>query len=258
MLCLMLTGCLGQLQDDLEPAQDRALAFVRAAAEGNNDTALANSYPDAALIFAERGGELTELLRGYEVDQAELITWRIQRLANSDPSAHLSFEAPYRDHWMLVTVELAKLGAEWRVTNMRTLQSDEALAETHAFRVTGLTGDHAGFLFIVLLLALFNGWTFYRYAKGPKPRRWILWGLFILSGVGLLTINWTTGIQEFAFFQLRFPFFTAGRAGAAAPWVLQVALPLGSVMYWLRSDAWVDRAATSPTPSAVADPPEAG
>ena len=82
-------------------------------------------------------------------------------------------------------------------------------------------------------------------AKGMPRRR--LWTVAALVGSPAFVLNWTTGEAGFAnnFFVL----FGAAiqRPGAAAPWLLTVAIPIGALVAYVRLRAWQNAQAVRAT-----------
>ena len=80
---------------------------------------------------------------------------------------------------------------------------------------------------IISIIALVRLW------RAPAGRKWP-WALFILAGFGKASVGWTTG--RFAFQPISFQVLSA--SGFQAPtgeWVLAASLPLGAIVYLLRS-----------------------
>jgi hypothetical protein len=69
------------------------------------------------------------------------------------------------------------------------------------------------------------------------PRRW-LWAVAALIASPAFTLNWTTGQAVLAnnmFILFGGAFF---RSGAATPWSLTFAMPIGALVAYLRFRAW--------------------
>jgi hypothetical protein len=63
-------------------------------------------------------------------------------------------------------------------------------------------------------------------------RKW-LWFIFILFGIGQLSVDWNSGAWEFS--PLHFLLFSASAVSPGyGPWVVSTALPLGAAWYLAR------------------------
>jgi len=64
-------------------------------------------------------------------------------------------------------------------------------------------------------------------------RKWA-WVLFVLFGVGTMTVDWTSA--TWGFNPVSFVLFSGGAsAGFYGPWTISIALPLGALVYlWRR------------------------
>ena len=70
-----------------------------------------------------------------------------------------------------------------------------------------------------------------RLWRAPPGRKWP-WALFILVGVGSLTMKWSTGKCRYEAFRVVVLSVAGVRSPAAgSPWLLSVAFPLGALLY---------------------------
>lgn len=60
-------------------------------------------------------------------------------------------------------------------------------------------------------------------------RRWA-WALLALVGAGTFAFNWTTGQGRLLLLNLLFFDAALTKTGPAAPWILQVAFPIGALL----------------------------
>ena len=89
----------------------------------------------------------------------------------------------------------------------------------------------------------------------PMKRRWA-WALLALVGAGTFAFNWTTGQGRLLLLNLLFFDAAFAKGGPAAPWVLQVAFPIGAVLTLrhVRSA----RHAPAPAPAPATEAPREG
>ena len=60
-----------------------------------------------------------------------------------------------------------------------------------------------------------------------------LWIIFILFGLGPLSLNWTT--DQIGFSLLSFLLFSGSAMASSiySPWIISVSLPVGAVLFWI-------------------------
>jgi hypothetical protein len=72
----------------------------------------------------------------------------------------------------------------------------------------------------------------------PMARRKWLWVIFAMLGFTSLNLNWTTGQLSYEFLTVIAPPARAGTgSGFYTPWNVQIGLPLGAIVFWLRRRA---------------------
>lgn len=107
------------------------------------------------------------------------------------------------------------LPRQLEVTNAFTLQ-DKSFGH---YLMIGLMIVCVGVAFGTAVLALFT----------PMKRRWA-WALLALVGAGTFAFNWTTGEGRLGLLDLLLFDAAYLKRGPAAPWILQVAFPVGALM----------------------------
>jgi hypothetical protein len=78
--------------------------------------------------------------------------------------------------------------------------------------------------------------------------------IFILGGIGTISINWVSG--EYGFKILQYLLFGSGVNAASeyAPWFVTAGFPLGAIIFWFKRKSFIEQGkANNSMPSALTD-----
>ena len=148
-------------------------------------------------------------------------------------SYNLSFEYRYANSWLLYNVVMREKDGKTLVVGLHVQPLSQSTQEPAPFTLAGKSLLHYAVLGWAIANPLFMLTTAVFCARTLKTRRKWLAVLFILIGVGGLSLNWGTG--EWAFHPLMFNLLGAGflKAAPGAPFVFTVGFPLGAILFWL-------------------------
>lgn len=153
-------------------------------------------------------------------------------LNNGVHSTNLTYEYRYGTHYFMMNCATIA-DAPHTIIGLSVNPLKASLEESSAFDLKGKSAWQytvllAGIVFMVMTLV-----ALIRCIMDKTLRRKWLWILFILIGIGELSINWTTGASEFH--PLYFLLFSASAVSPGyGPWTVSVALPVGAAVYLVR------------------------
>ena len=180
---------------------------------------------------------------------------------NAKWQGNFSFEYQFEGGWALANVVLKRTGDKLAVVGFNVYRTEKSQREINAFSFQGKSFWHYAILVLAAGVPLFILATLIVCLRTPIPRKKWLWVLFVLVGVGNISLNWTTGAMDFKVLQLLL--FGSGvvRPSEYAPWVITVGLPIGAGVFWFKrrkliTASLADGSAQSTTPSANASASE--
>jgi hypothetical protein len=143
---------------------------------------------------------------------------------------NLTFEYQFPDRWIVANVATKSKDGVTTIFGFHVYPESSSLESTNRFTLSGKSvlqyvvlgaAIAAGlFTFVVLIVCI---------RTQMKRRKW-LWILFILFGLGKLSVNWTTG--QWGFMALAAQLFSAAAAAPLyGPWIVSVSLPIGAVLF---------------------------
>ena len=152
---------------------------------------------------------------------------------------NFTFEYEFESGWNIASVAVVRVGDRHEVANFSVYQTDTSLAELNAFTLKGKSSFQYFFLITTIMVFLFILATVYACARTPISNRKWLWIIFILLGVGVARIDWTTGQYAVQLLGIQLFGASAIAAGPYAPWVISYSVPLGAILFWLKRDQFL-------------------
>ena len=247
LLLWLLPGCAGPdltaFANKMTTPEERAFAesYLRLLSTGEIDSAAALLAPglrsDTTVRMLQ---EVSALLRGTRLDSLHVIGVNSnQHVGTKTRELNLSYEAPTANGgWLTTNVATRSAqGATW-VIGVSAHFVPRRLEDLNAFTLAHKSIANYLWLALAALMPVITIGTAVRlFAAKGMPRRW-LWGLIALIASPAFILNWTTGQAAMA--NSLFVLFGAAlaRPGAAAPWSITFAIPVGALIAYLRLRAW--------------------
>jgi hypothetical protein len=145
----------------------------------------------------------------------------------------LTFEYHFPDRWALAILTTKTKDGKLTIVGFGVTPEKESLETQNRFKWAGKSTFQYAVLAYGFAAALFTLVVLVVAAKTKlRGRKWP-WILFILFGVGKLTVNWTTGQWGIApsYVQL---FSLSADAAFPGPWMIAVSVPVGAIVFLLR------------------------
>lgn len=246
LLCILVSCSppdLDTFAQEHTTSEERAFAesYLQLLSSGQLDSAAALLAPKLRTDTAAHGLKVVSaVLRDADLDSLHLIGLNVVNHAGTQSrDVNLSYEAPTGSgRWVTANVATRSIQGHTSVIGFSAHALPGRLEEIHAFTLGNKSLVHYAWLALALLMPLVTIATAIRVirAKG-MPRRW-LWAVVALIASPAFILNWTTGQTRLA--NNLFILFGGafGRPGAAAPWLLTFAMPIGAFVAYLRFRAW--------------------
>ena len=146
---------------------------------------------------------------------------------------NLTFEYQFPTNWVLINVALKSKDGVSTIYGFNVQPLSTSLEEENKFTLA----NKSMFQYIIFALAIsipiFTLGVLVLCIRTKMEKRKWFWIIFILLGVGKITMNWTSGHWQFGVFQIML-----FGAGAFAPlygaWTIAVSVPLGAIIFLLR------------------------
>jgi hypothetical protein len=175
--------------------------------------------------------KMAEMIPVAEADSVTLVGAHSQ-LGDGRRFINLTYQYQFGDRWFLINCATRGEGETLRIAGFNVTSIPRSLEEEYRFTLAGKSPIQYTVLAAAILFPLLSLFALVKCARDRNLRRKWAWILFILLGVGKLTINWTTGAWGFK--PVSFLLFSGGAfADLYGPWTISTALPLGALVYLL-------------------------
>lgn len=217
------------------------------------------SYIDPELsdqVSIEKIEEVAQYFPSGKVFSTELIGSKVNTF-NSTWQGNFSFEYNFEGGWAVANVAMRRVADTSTVIGFNVYRTEASQKELNKFVLSGKTVFHYLILVLACVIPIFIFITLIYCIKTPIPKRKWLWVLFVLGGIGTVSINWVSGEYGFKIVQYLL-FGAAANAGSGyAPWVISAGFPLGAIIFWFKRKSFIEQSKTNksmqPTPPALVD-----
>lgn len=197
---------------------------------------------DPALRDAQTRKKLEELAAFFpeqEPAEIDVVGSRVFKDLKTDVTRYdLTFQYEYPKQWVLASVLLERGADAVIVKGVHVQPLTESLQHLNRFTLQGKGVAQYFMLGWAILVPIFIVGSLVACIKIPVPRRKWLWIIFLLFGLGQITVDWTTGALDFRLLSCQFlgaGFFWQGPYGAI---VLSGSIPVGAILFWIRRRRW--------------------
>jgi hypothetical protein len=162
----------------------------------------------------------------------------IKFLRHEESRTHsLTLEYEFSDTWLLVNIAIKRLNGASTIAAFNVTPIPDSLENVNRFSLAGKNGPQYLVLILALAAPIFSLYVLVVCLRTKNQRFKWLWAIFILFGVGALSINWTTGELGFTPLAVRIPCASITAVPAYGPWAIIVSLPLGAFLFMARRSA---------------------
>jgi hypothetical protein len=176
---------------------------------------------------------MAALMPAGQPDSIALVGADITTSEEGARTADISYQYTFGTRYFLVNCATRTEEKARNIVNLNVRELEFSIEKQAGFSLAEKTGGQyallvAGVLALALTLAAFIACVM---EKGLQ-RKW-LWVVFILVGIGRLSVNWNTGVWDFQ--ALSVTLFSANAVSRGyGGWVIAVGLPLGAAVYLIR------------------------
>jgi hypothetical protein len=157
---------------------------------------------------------------------------RMSSLSDGSTTVNLTFEYRFGERFVLADLATKTINGKLEITDFHIQPEAGSLASRNKFTLAGRTPLQYIVLGYAVLVSLFTLGVLVACIRMPMKRRKWLWIIFILLGLGKLSVNWATG--EWGVQILSVQLFSAGSyADFFGSWIISVSVPIGAIWFLL-------------------------
>jgi hypothetical protein len=234
------------------PERDaRAQRVLHLVVAGQRDSLRAWERFEGDSATIARGFVLVDsVLGGRRVDSLALVGANSFSNATTD-RVTLSYEFRTESGWRLASVTTLDSASTWALLGFHVEPLPGELRTVNDFHLAGRSAaQYLALLATVASAILTLGTAIFLATRRSFPKRW-RWVLASLVGVGMVSVNWTTG--ELATQLVSVQLFGGSfiRASEFAPWVLSFSFPIGAIVALNRYRSFLESLKAPTTPAVL-------
>lgn len=215
------------------------------------------SYIDPKLLDQVPTEKLEEIAAYFPSGQlisTELIGSQVHTF-NETWQGNFSFEYEFESGWAVANVVMTRAGSKTTVIGFNVHRTEASQKELNKFQLLGKSALHYLVLFLACIVPIFILISLVYCIKTPIPKRKWLWVLFILGGIGTISINWTTGAFVIKILQYQLFGVAAVAYTEYAPWIITAGFPLGAIIFWFKRKSFIEQSKANKPSQQDADLP---
>jgi hypothetical protein len=198
--------------------------------------------------------QIDSVLRGRRVDSLTLIGANQVTSGNAE-RVTLSYEFRTESGWLAAAVATLDSASTWALLGFHIEPLVGELRAANEFRLAGRSAAQYLALLAMVACALFSlGTAIFLATRRQFPKRW-RWVLASLVGVGMVSVNWTTGAVASRLFSVQFLGASAVQASDFAPWILSFSFPIGAIVALSRYRSFLESLKAPGTSEPLEQPP---
>jgi len=152
---------------------------------------------------------------------------------------NLSLQYEFPSKWLFANIIIEKKGDLLVVKGIHVQPLQDSLEKINRFTFQGQGAIHYIFLSLAIMVGLFIIFALVLCIRTPIPKRKWLWIIFVLFGFFRVTLNWTTGVLNITPVSFQMLGLAISKQGLYAPWLVQVSVPLGAIIFLLKRKKWL-------------------
>jgi len=141
-----------------------------------------------------------------------------------------TFEYEFGDQWILIDVAVNNRGNDKTIIGFHVNPQSQSLESQFRFGLGGKRPVQYAVLGAAIAAALISIYALVVCLRTKLPGKKWPWVLFIVIGVGQITVNWATGQLNVVLLAVQL-FSAAAFAQLYGPWTVSVSLPLGAAAF---------------------------
>jgi hypothetical protein len=131
---------------------------------------------------------------------------------------------------MLINVALQKKAGVTTIWGFHVVQTPDSLENLNRFTFTGKSFFQYVIFALAILIPIFILYVLVLCIQTKIAKRKWLWIIFILLGIGRVTMDWSTGRWKLDLLNIQL--FGAGAiAPLYSPWLITVSIPVGAIVF---------------------------
>jgi hypothetical protein len=237
-LLIVLVGC-DPVELVMKPLPEKsdhlARVLLQTLAKGDVDGAINMMDPklDVTEEVRKKFTEVSELMTADELKEIALVRYsNLKALIQGNQRSQFTYELIFKDSWGVANIAVDFMEGERYILGVYVEPLDRPLSEINAFSLENKSMTHYMMLALAIIFPLFSLYALYLCVQKKEGfGKWI-WAIFILVGIGNVSINWTSGNVAYNIISITSVWAPGLRDGASGAYYITYAIPIGAIVFF--------------------------
>ena len=231
--CTLLVGCERDIARKIVSSPEDELivsSYVDLLRQGQYEQIESNL--DSSLVdsnIRDTLGKMAALFPAENPQSIKLVGLDVSH-GQENPTRNITLEYQFPSKWLLVNIAIERKGDVSKVVGFHVNLIPDSLENLNKFTLVRKSGIQYLILTSAVCSLLFSFYVLTLCVQTNVGRTKWLWILFVLTGVGQLAVNWTTGQWTFTLLSIQLPCCRAF-ASPYGPWTVVATLPVGAILF---------------------------
>jgi len=176
--------------------------------------------------------EMAEMIPNHDPDSVKVVGSHVFN-GPEVSTTNIAFEYQFQQKRLLINVATQKKKGITTIVGFNVNPITDTMVNLNRFTLSGKSPVHYTVLALAVIIPLFTLFTLIVCIRTKIEKRKWLWVIFVLSGLAIFSIDWTTG--QWSFNPLYVQFLGASAfAPMYGSWKVGISLPLGAIVFLLK------------------------
>jgi hypothetical protein len=180
----------------------------------------------------EKFVDIAGLMSADELKEISLVRYsNLKALIQRNQRSQFTYELIFKDSWGVANIAVDFMEGERYIIGVYMEPLDRPLKEINAFTLENKSVTHYMMLALAIIIPLFSLFAIALCVKKKEGFAMWVWAVFILVGIGNVSINWTSGKVAYNIISITSVWAPGLRDGASGAYYITYAIPVGAIVF---------------------------
>ncbi|MEE9542738.1 MAG: hypothetical protein V3V95_03010 [Thermodesulfobacteriota bacterium] len=236
-LLIVLVGC-DPIELVMKPLPEKsdhlARVLLQTLAKGDVDGAVNLMDPKLEMNGEVRAkfDEIAVLMSADELKEISLVRYsNLKALIQENQRRQFTYELIFKGSWAVANIAVDFMDGERYVIGVYVEPLERSLSETNAFTFENKSMVHYMMIALAVIIPLFSLFAIYICVQKKEGFAMWIWAVFILLGIGNVSINWTSGSVAYNIISITSVWAPGLRDGPSGAYYITYAIPVGAIVF---------------------------
>ena len=181
----------------------------------------------------EKFVNIAGLMSKDELVEISLVRYaNLKALIQKNQRSQFTYELIFKDSWGVANIAVDFMEGNRYIIGVYVEPLDRPLKEINAFTLENKSVVHYMMLALAIIIPLFCLFALYICVQKKEGFAMWVWAVFILVGIGNVSINWTSGKVAYNIISITSVWAPGLRDGASGAFYITYAIPVGAIVFF--------------------------